>query len=159
MKILEGFFGFFALIIYGIYRLITHKARKFERLTINEILTNYTPYEFEEYVRDIFRALGCSAKTTSKTNDGGYDVVFRNSQNQKGIIEVKQYAVTNKVGRPLIQKLHSAKIDAGADIAIFITTSFFSNAAQDYARRNGIRLIDGPALSRLISKAFNTDKK
>lgn len=149
----------FILLINGIIRLITRKTRKFQKLTIDEILTEYTPYQFEEYIAGLFRALGCSAKTTSKSNDGGFDVVYRNSQNQKGIIEVKQYAVQHKVGRPLIQKLHSAKIDARADIAIFLTTSSFTAEAQKYAKRHQIRLIDGSALSRLIHKAYHENEK
>jgi restriction system protein len=83
------------------------------------------------------------------TGDGGIDI----NMSKKGVnyaVEVKLYSPDNKVGRPLIQKLHSACITSNRH-GIFVTTSSYSQEAVQYARQVGIELINGQQLEKMIS--------
>lgn len=70
----------------------------------------------------------------------------------KAVVEVKLYAISNKVSRPMIQKLHSAMIDCEANEAIFVTTSEFTEPAIKYAEKFKIKTLDGKELVRLIER-------
>ena len=71
---------------------------------------------------------------------------------KKSIVEVKLYAIGNKIGREKIQKLHSAMIDSKACEAYFVTTSEFTANAIEYAQKFGIQLIDGEALANMVQE-------
>ena len=120
---------------------------------INHIINTFkdNPTEFEEFTADLFRKMGYTANSTSKTNDGGYDVVVEKGKD-KGIIECKCYATSHSVGRPLIQKLVGANQTANANRLIFITTSHYSSGAIAYAEEAHVELIDGNELLRLTEK-------
>ncbi|NLX80075.1 MAG: restriction endonuclease [Proteiniphilum sp.] len=143
--------GFVAISIY-IIRLFINKARTRKIVLsyqhLEELINGFDPYEFEEYIAQIFKMSGYNTQLTSKSNDGGYDIIV-SSGKSVSLVEVKKYSLGNKIGREKIQKLHSAVIDYGARTGIFVTTSSFTNAAIEYANRNKIELIDG---STLISK-------
>ena len=59
---------------------------------------------------------------------------------------------TNKVGRPDIQTFVGALQGKSAHRGVFITTSSFSNEAQEYARTVSTRvaLVDGQRLAQLM---------
>lgn len=110
------------------------------------------PTDFEKYVAEIFRRLGYETQVTPRTNDGGIDIRMQ----KDGIsycVEVKLYADVNTVGREQIQKLYAAQIDSRIDRSIFVTTSSYTQPAIDFAYRNGIALIDGARLLKLITEA------
>jgi len=67
-------------------------------------------------------------------------------------IQAKRWADNNAVGRPEIQKFVGALAGQGAKKGIFITTSYFTQEALEYAPRNEIKivLIDGEELSQLM---------
>ena len=128
--------------------------RCFRNVTIDRLLKKYArnPVMFEHYVGDLYRRLGYSARVTKASGDGGIDVhLWRDGQ--RYAVEVKLYARERHVGREHIQKLWAAQHDAGADGAIFVTTSSFTGEAEAFARRHDIRLVDGESLSLLIRRA------
>lgn len=126
------------------------------------------PFEFEEYCAMLFRAMGKDAKTTQRTNDGGYDVIVHDTDGKYGIVECKCYAVDSKIGRPMLQKLVGACMayPRHLDYIIFITTSDFSDEAkkfaQDFQKRENISfgLINGKTLEDLsktyLSESFTS---
>lgn len=63
---------------------------------------------------------------------------------------MKRYAEQNVVGRPAIQAFHGALASVNADRGVFITTSSFSRGALEFARNQGIVLIDGIQLTELM---------
>ena len=125
--------------------------------SVSSIIKSYenSPYEFEEFCANLFRAMGYSAHTTPKTNDSGYDIIYKSKDNKTGIAECKCYAPNNIIGRPLIQKLVGANATAKADIITFITTSDFSHQAVEYAKQTGVELINGNSLIKHIDKYIN----
>ncbi|WP_413489078.1 restriction endonuclease [Carnobacterium divergens] len=115
------------------------------------------PTFFEIIVVDLLVAMGYSgengeAKVTTRTNDGGIDGII--NQDPLGTstvyIQAKRYKEENTIGRPAIQSFYGALAAVNADRGVFITTSSFSKGAQDFAKNQGIVLIDGIKLTELM---------
>ncbi|MDZ4632063.1 restriction endonuclease [Bacillus cereus] len=106
------------------------------------------PREFEYFVADVFRSLGYKVQVTSDTNDGGKDIILRKGNEMK-FVEVKRYTKSS-IGRPFIQKLHSAIVDADAVGGYFVTLSHFNKNARLYAANKNIELIDGDRLIHML---------
>lgn len=114
------------------------------------------PTDFEEYCADTFRQQGYRAKTTPKSNDGGFDIDMIDPQGRRCIVECKCYNPSGEsVGRDLVQKLVGANAIARAERIIFITTARFTDAAIEYAHSipNPVELIDGSKLELLVRNA------
>jgi restriction system protein len=60
-------------------------------------------------------------------------------------------AATN--GQEALQTLHAAAQSAGASSCLFVALGDLSATAQNYARRNDIKLMQGPALALLLKDA------
>ncbi len=115
------------------------------------------PTFFENLVVKLLIAMGYSgkngeAKVTTRTNDGGIDGII--NQDPLGTstvyIQAKRYQEGNKVGRPNIQAFYGALASVNADRGVFITTSSFSKGAVEFAKNQGIVLIDGIKLTDLM---------
>lgn len=148
---------FLALVFLAyLHRWVHKRTRKRRQIlqtrTIDDLINRYTPYEFEHYVADLFKLYGFHTRVTRATNDGGIDIEMR-KDGETYVVEVKQYNRNNRVGRDKIQKLDSAARHVQADYAIFVTTSSFTNPAEEYARELDIELIDGKMLFDMIQRA------
>ncbi|MGX6969475.1 restriction endonuclease [Vagococcus bubulae] len=115
------------------------------------------PIFFETLVVKLLVGMGYSgtngnAYVTKPTNDGGIDGVI--NQDPLGTstvyIQAKRYAEDNKVGRAAIQSFYGALADVHADRGVFITTSDYSKGAIDFAKNQGIVLINGIELTDLM---------
>ncbi|OUB89730.1 restriction endonuclease [Bacillus wiedmannii] len=106
------------------------------------------PREFEYFVADVFRTLGYKVQVTSGSNDGGKDIILHKGNEMK-FVEVKRYTKSS-IGRPFIQKLHSAIVDADAVGGYFVTLSHFNKNARQYAANKNIELIDGDSLINMM---------
>jgi restriction endonuclease Mrr len=109
--------------------------------------------EFEHYIADLFRLKGYEAEVTSRTGDGGKDIILRHGDKIL-LVECNHYT-TSKVTRPLIQKFHSALIDMDAKEGFYFTTGYFTQPAMEYVLDKPIRLIDLPRLLDLIEEIKN----
>ncbi|PEC22804.1 restriction endonuclease [Bacillus cereus] len=114
-----------------------------------EDLNEMDPRKFEFLVADVFQSLGYKAKVTPGSNDGGKDIILRKGRETK-FVEVKRHT-QGAIGRPAIQKLHSAIIDADAVGGYFVTLSNFNNNARQYAANKNIELIDGDKLIHMMN--------
>lgn len=65
-------------------------------------------------------------------------------------VQVKRYGEGNTVGRQTISQFHGDMDLQGADTGVFITTSSFTNSAEEAARTFNIKLIDGDTLTKLM---------
>ena len=115
------------------------------------------PIFFEKLVVKLLDAMGYSGKNgnvkvTPQSNDGGIDGII--NQDPLGTstvyLQVKRYAEQNVVGRPAVQGFYGALASVNADRGVFITTSSFSKGALEFARNQGIVLIDGIQLTELM---------
>lgn len=93
-----------------------------------------------------------NAHVTKPTNDGGIDGII--NQDPLGTstvyIQAKRYAEDNKVGRSAIQSFYGALAAVHADRGVFITTSDYSKGAVEFAKSQGIVLINGIELTDLM---------
>ncbi|MED1089737.1 restriction endonuclease [Bacillus paramycoides] len=124
------------------------RTQRIEKTATRSTLEVMDPREFEYFVADLFRNLGYKVQVTSGSNDGGKDIILRKGKEMK-LVEVKRYTKSS-IGRPFIQKLHSAIVDADAVGGYFVTLSNFNKNARQYAANKNIELIDGDALINMI---------
>lgn len=122
-------------------------------------IRNSSPYFFERLVVDLLDRMGYSgengeAKVTSRSNDGGIDGVI--NQDPLGTstvyIQAKRYKEDNVIGRQVIQSFYGALAGIRADRGVLITTSSFTSGSKEYAKNQGIVLIDGIQLTELMLK-------
>ncbi|SLN05700.1 Mrr restriction system protein [Brachybacterium faecium] len=115
------------------------------------------PIFFEKLVVKLLVAMGYSGKdgeasVTNQSNDGGIDGII--NQDPLGTstvyIQAKRYKEDNIVGRGAIQSFYGALAGVRADRGVFITTSNYSKGALDYAKSQGIVLINGIELTDLM---------
>ena len=125
---------------------------------LREVLA-LSPRFFEQLVVDLMVAMGYggsnqeAGQTTRYSSDGGIDGIIK--EDRLGLdsiyLQAKRYS-DKTVGRPEIQAFAGALDLHRARKGVFITTSGFSNDAQDYVGRieKRIVLIDGARLAALM---------
>lgn len=137
-------------------RLINKRNNEVEIELLNK-LRETDPIFFEKLVIKLLDTMGYSGKNgnvhvTTQSNDGGIDGII--NQDPLGTstvyLQVKRYAEKNVVGRPAIQGFYGALASVNADRGVFITTSSFSKGAEEFAKNQGIVLIDGIQLTQLM---------
>ncbi|AFK21005.1 restriction endonuclease (plasmid) [Haloferax mediterranei ATCC 33500] len=121
------------------------------------ILDELSGFEFEDLMEDVFRNLGYeNVHQARKTADEGRDILMEEvvDGTRRGVVVECKH--TGSVGRPVVQKLHSAiatyEYD-GPKRGIVVTTGCFTTPAEEYATRLSqnrdpypIELIDGTTL-------------
>lgn len=123
----------------------------------DEILKQSSDF-FEELSVKLLLAMGYgkteNAIVTPKTGDFGIDGFIL--EDELGIntifIQAKRYDKNNSVSRPEIQKFAGAMLGKNAKKGVFITASYFTKTAIDYANNQNIILIDGQKLVQLMIK-------
>ncbi|MFC7195085.1 restriction endonuclease [Halosimplex aquaticum] len=131
------------------------------------VLDDLSGFEFEDLMEDVFRNLGYeNVRQAEKTGDEGRDILMEevvDGTRRAIVVECKH---TASVGRPVVQKLHSAiatfEFD-GPKRGLVVTTGRFTNPAEEYADRlqqnddpYPIELIDGTDL-RTIADEIGLD--
>jgi restriction system protein len=93
-----------------------------------------------------------AGQVLGKSGDGGIDGIIKEDKLGLDAIYIQAKRWENVVGRPEIQKFAGALLGQKAKKGIFITTSWFTNEAIDFANNieNRIVLIDGEMLSELM---------
>lgn len=117
------------------------------------------PAFFEKLVLDLLIAMGYggkdkrNSKLTPLSNDEGIDGLIKEDELGLDHIYIQAKRWKDPVGRTEIQRFVGALSGFGARKGVFITTSRFSNGAEEYASRqlqNKIVLISGERLARLM---------
>lgn len=93
-----------------------------------------------------------AGKALGKSGDGGIDGIINEDRLGLDIIYIQAKRWEGPVGRPEIQKFAGALQGQRARKGVFITTSYFTKDAVEYASliETKIILIDGEQLSRLM---------
>jgi restriction system protein len=125
------------------------------------LLDDMNGFEFEEFVADLFRKLGYKrVKVTQRTGDSGRDITMEEAAEGERVhivVECKHHK--QQIGRPVIQKLHSATLTLskrGNKKGFVVTSGFFSGNAKKYAdyvnatsNKLVLCLMDGRELKKL----------
>jgi restriction system protein len=129
---------------------------------IIEVILSKSPKEFEKLVVLLLQKMGYGGEVedsgfvTKYSNDNGIDGIIKEDVLGLGRINVqaKRYARDNGVGREEIQKFVGALAVAQSNKGVFITTSYYSKGAAEYAKNlnstTTLALIDGEKLAKFI---------
>lgn len=108
-------------------------------------------HQFEHFCAKALRANGFqNVKVTQGSGDHGIDILA-NLNGTKYAIQCKRYE--KNVGNKAIQEAFSGKAIYGADIAVVMTNSYFTEQAKSDARSLGVQLWDRDKLKKLIYSA------
>ena len=132
------------------------ELRKAAVAELLEMLANVSPSFFERVVLDLLHSMGYGAnrddlQQVGGPGDAGIDGVI--SLDRLGIEKVYVQAKRwqENISRPQLQAFYGALAGQKARKGVFITTSFFSAQARDYAKSvEGIVLVDGTRLANLM---------
>jgi len=93
-----------------------------------------------------------AAQVIGKSGDEGIDGIIKEDKLGLDVIYVQAKRWENVVGRPEIQKFVGALAGQKANKGIFITTSYFTKDAEEYAKGLSTKLIliDGKKLTDLM---------
>jgi restriction system protein len=84
------------------------------------------------------------------------DIIARDAQGRRVVVQCKQYAPANRIGSPTIQTfIGMVHVHHKAQIGIFVTTSSYTDAALDLARQHGLIVYDGSDLGRMMARSQN----
>jgi len=113
-------------------------------------------YQFQKFVANLFKKLGfVNVKVGPPAADGGIDISMEQKTDIASIsfiVECKHHPKST-IGRPVVQKLHSAVVHTPVlDKGIIVTSGHFSGQAIKYAEEVGIGLIDIAKLKELARK-------
>ncbi|MFE0421116.1 restriction endonuclease [Streptomyces sp. NPDC058953] len=98
-----------------------------------------TGTEFEECVAALCRRDGCTeVRRVGGSHDNGADVLGRLPDGRSMVIQCKRHTPRKNIPSREVRDLLGAKVHFEADVAIFVTTTFFTGPAEDFAARNAI---------------------
>ncbi|OHV43726.1 hypothetical protein BCD48_27240 [Pseudofrankia sp. BMG5.36] len=107
-----------------------------------------SPSEFEQHVADLLVRDGLVAvRVVGGANDRGADVVGRTLRGERVVVQCKRYRSRTVAPREVREFNGCAWSEHHADHAVLVTSGWFSDAAADFGRRNGLRLVDREALA------------
>ncbi len=128
-----------------------HQARRAD-LKLAQLAT-LTPESFEEFVGELFEALGYEVEQVGGSGDEGADLRLRRGDGMLAVVQCK-YHKKGVVGSPVIQKFLGTIHHTLSHKGYFVTTSTFSLAAEKFAAEHPIELVDGPRLVELVNQAL-----
>jgi len=116
-------------------------------------------YQFENLVADIYRKYNWDVSVTPSSTDRGVDIIATQSYpfEQKVLIQTKRYAERNHVGGPEVRKYASLRQQEGGDIVVLVTSSSFTQQANEIANQLNVKLINGSQLFETITNIGSHD--
>jgi restriction system protein len=130
---------------------LRHQARRAD-LKLKQLGT-LTPEGFEEFVAELFEALGYEVERVGGSGDEGADLRVRR-RGLLAIVQCKYSRGTGVVGSPELQKFLGTIHHTSSHKGFFVTTRTFSLAAEKFVAEHPIELIDGPRLVELVQEAL-----
>lgn len=118
-------------------------------------LDSLNGFEFEDLCARIYQRLGYEVTNIQATGDEGRDLILKHSGTGEVIVVECKHWPGKTVGRPIVQKLHSAMLTYPAKHGAVITTGSFASTAAQYTDKipERIQLIDLVKLRSLAIQA------
>lgn len=131
------------LIVFVIAQLDRNARATYYRKGLNDI-KDLDSREFEFFCADYLKHNGFTkVKVSPATNDGGKDIIAY-LVDVKYVVECKKYD-SGKIGRPILQKIHSVGITEEA-IPMVMTTGEYTSTALKFSQDHGIVLMPNEML-------------
>jgi restriction system protein len=121
---------------------------------IQDKVDKLDPWQMQELVGGLLRAMDYNVQVSPKGPDGGVDVLaYKDAFGfEKPIIKVQVKHRKSSAGAPEIQQLLGANpIDANS---LFVSTGGFTSHAEAVAKHNSVRLVDLEELVDLVMKWY-----
>lgn len=128
-----------------------HKPNsELNRTEFKSQIQQLSPYDFEDLIGEIWSELGWETEVTKGAQDRGIDVVAQRDDETE-LIQVKRYAVDNKVGSNEVRKYATLyQQESDADSIALVTASTFTPQAEELASDLDVRAIDSDRLYNYI---------
>ncbi len=137
--------GFIPSVQEGI---VTFSEQKWRTILTNpalsqEHLLQLTPRQFEELIAELLYQEGMKVELTPETRDGGKDIIAYSPSRFGELqyyVECKRNSPQRKVGVEIVRNLYGVIESDRVTAGIVVTTSDFSQPAQEFQRLNEKRL-------------------
>jgi len=117
-------------------------------ILIKKGFSHFEPIEFEQFILNIFECFGFSGELTPITGDGGVDIIIREKEGIS-VVQCKRYNDNSNIGVQDVREFLGAMVHYNAMYGYFVTTSNFSEAANNFTDdHNNLLLIGQRALER-----------
>lgn len=136
----------FAIGVGVIIYIIMDRNEKLKRSGIAQIDT-MDGFLFEKYLGHLFRAHGYEVVVTKAAGDFGADLVIK-KDGQKTVVQAKRYS--SNVGIKAVQEAQAAIAHYGASSAWVVSNRYYTQAAEELARSNRVRLVNRDELITMI---------
>ncbi len=103
--------------------------------------------DYEHFCSDLFKQNKWSTSVTKSSGDQGADIIAK-KDNFISVVQCKKY--NSPVGNKAVQEIYSAKEFYGADLAIVVTNSSFTQSAKTLALKLRVQLIHHDEISDII---------
>ncbi len=107
------------------------------------------PYEFEQYVAELFRQKGYRVKLHGRRGDNGVDLRLTQANGKEAIVQCKRYR--KSVGPDIVRELYGTLMHERVAHAFLVTTADISDAARAWAQGKPMTLIDGRSLAHIAT--------
>lgn len=107
------------------------------------------PYEFEQYVAELFRQRGYQVKLHGRRGDNGVDLRLTQPNGKEAIVQCKRYR--KSVGPDVVRELYGTLMHERVAHAFLVTTADISEAARAWTQGKPMTLIDGRSLAHLAA--------
>ncbi|HSL30840.1 MAG TPA: restriction endonuclease [Anaerolineales bacterium] len=114
--------------------------------------THLSDLELEKLAEQVYKKLGYRVQHVGQTGDHGIDVLLVNPNNQKEIVQCKQWS--KPVGEAALRDLYGAMMHDSAIRGWIWAPRGFSGPARAWARGKPIVLVDDAEINRLIGIAY-----
>ncbi|TKH19262.1 restriction endonuclease [Bacillus wiedmannii] len=154
----------YVLIFYVFFRIFKFAHRTIQELRVLKrmaqsdigFIDKMDGFQFEVYLKALFRELRYRPEVTKRSCDYGVDVVLKGRN--RIVIQAKRYGIKNRVGIRAVQEVYAGKAYYKADEAWIVTNSVFTKQAEELAKACQVKLIDRLELQNLIHKV-NPEQK
>ncbi len=127
-----------------------------DKYQVRKHFNSLNPYDFEEAVAEVYRSYGYKVTVTQQSGDYGVDLLMKGKKGTTYAVQVKQFR--GSVGRPTLQRLQGALLNAEADVPVIVTLSYFTEPAKVYAQQHGIQLVDGERLLSMYKERYDASR-
>lgn len=105
-------------------------------------------YEFEKSLAEVYKANGYETFITSKSGDGGVDIVIWNKNKMKTYVQCK--AFKGKAGVAIVRELYGVMVSDKVDSGVVACLGGFTSGAKEFAESKNITLIDVNDIIKMI---------
>ncbi|MFE5125005.1 MULTISPECIES: restriction endonuclease [Streptomyces] len=114
------------------------QAVKAGHRTLNEV-DAMSGGEFEDFIVELCRRDGCTeVRRVGGPHDDGADVLGRLPDGRSMVIQCKRYSPKSRIPSREVRDLLGAQVHCKADVAIFVTTTYFTGPSERTAVQNGV---------------------